>query len=64
MLNSTSADHIDFPRYHRVTQLRSLGHGYYGLIYDYLRHAWSGSLISLAIRLALLVIPKPLLWVM
>lgn len=44
MFNSTSTDHINFPRYHNIIQLRSLGHGYYGLLDEFLRQAWSADL--------------------
>lgn len=44
MFNSTSADHVDFTRYRNIIQLRSLGHGYYGLLCEFLHTAWSTDL--------------------
>jgi hypothetical protein len=40
MLNF-NVDRVDFPRFHQLVQLRTLGHGSYHLVFDYLRQAWS-----------------------
>lgn len=41
---SASADHIGFPRYYNFVRLRTLGYGYYGLLYEYFPHVWSADL--------------------
>jgi len=38
---ASNPDCVDFPRFHQDIQLRTLGHGSYNLVFNYLRQAWS-----------------------
>ena len=40
LILNLGVDHIDFPHFHQVVQLRTLGHGSYHLVFNYLWQAW------------------------